>query len=134
MLVQGSTLPLVVRWAGLTGDREREDEVRRARLRATEVGLAALPDIAERLGADEDLIERIRAEYESHLEDVRGAEEGRHPMRDLERRLRLAVLEHKRREVTRLRDRNEIDDIVLRDLQAALDIEEIRLTGPGTIE
>ena len=44
------------------------------------------------------------------------------------------MLEHKRRGVTRLRDANEIDDIVLRDLQAALDIEEIRLLGPTVNE
>ncbi|MEK8106893.1 hypothetical protein NKG94_20415 [Micromonospora sp. M12] len=43
MLLQGTTLPLVVRWAGLSGDPERVDEARNARRRATEVGLAALP-------------------------------------------------------------------------------------------
>jgi CPA1 family monovalent cation:H+ antiporter len=32
--------------------------------------------------------------------------------------------------VTELRDTNEIDDIVLRELQAAMDIEEVRLLGP----
>ena len=135
MIVQGTTLPLVIRWAGLMGDEQREDEVRLARLRATEAALAALPDVAGRLGADEDLVERIRSEYQERLDDMRsGVEEDGHPMRDLERRLRLAVLEHKRREVTRLRDRNEIDDIVLRELQAVLDIEEIRLAGPSVNE
>jgi hypothetical protein len=44
------------------------------------------------------------------------------------------VLDHKRRAVTDLRDSNEIDDIVLRDLQATLDIEEIRLRGPAPTE
>ncbi|MER7457864.1 Na+/H+ antiporter [Micromonospora sp. NPDC126480] len=135
MLVQGTTLPLVVRWAGLMGDAQREDEVRLARLRATEAALAALPDVAGRLGVEADLVERLRTEYQSRLEGMRSgvAEEGQ-PMRDQERQLRLAVLEHKRREVTRLRDRNEIDDIVLRELQAVLDIEEIRLAGPTVNE
>ena len=50
----------------------------------------------------------------------------------LARRLRLGVLEHKRREITRLRDTNEIDDAVQREVQAAIDIEEIRLLGPVT--
>ena len=53
-------------------------------------------------------------------------------MRDLDRRLRLAVLGHKRQAVTALRDANEIDDIVLRELQAAMDVEEVRLLGPVT--
>lgn len=33
-----------------------------------------------------------------------------------------------------MRDANEIDDVVLRELQAALDIEEIRLLGPSVPE
>ena len=45
--------------------------------------------------------------------------------------MRLDVLEHERRAVTAMRDRREIDDIVLRDLQASMDIEEIRLLGPA---
>ena len=44
------------------------------------------------------------------------------------------VLAHKRREVTRLRDNREIDDLVLQELQAALDNEEIRLLGRGPNE
>ncbi|WP_433689182.1 Na+/H+ antiporter [Micromonospora carbonacea] len=136
MLVQGTTLPLVVRWAGLVGDQQRADEVRMARLRATEAGLAALPEAADRLGVHRDVADRIRSDYQDHLDDIRAAEQGEaaEAARDLERRLRLAVLDRKRREVTRLRNANEIDDTVLRELQAALDIEEIRLLGPPTPE
>ncbi|MET8352352.1 MULTISPECIES: Na+/H+ antiporter [unclassified Micromonospora] len=134
MLVQGTTLPVVVRWAGLAGDPERADELRQARVRATEVGLAALPQAAAEVGADEEAVRRLQDEYQRHLEDAnegsgRTAEELR-----LERQLRLAVLDHKRREITRLRDRREIDDLVLLDLQAALDNEEIRLLGRESTE
>jgi CPA1 family monovalent cation:H+ antiporter len=134
MLVQATTLPLVVRWAGLVGDQQRLDEVRLARLRATETGLAMLPQVASDLGAAEEIVERVRADYQAHLDDTRAEDEDRTTKRDrdVERRLRLGVLEHKRREVTRLRDTNEIDDTVLRELQAALDVEEIRLLGPPT--
>jgi len=31
-----------------------------------------------------------------------------------------------------MRDANEIDDIVLREMQAAMDVEEVRLLGPVT--
>ncbi|MFI7438083.1 Na+/H+ antiporter [Micromonospora haikouensis] len=136
MLVQGTTLPLVVRWAGLVGDQQRADEVRMARLRATEAGLAALPEVADGLGVHRDVADRIRVDYQDHLDDIRAAEQGEaaEQARDLERRLRLAVLDRKRREITRLRNANEIDDTVLRELQAALDIEEIRLLGPPTPE
>jgi CPA1 family monovalent cation:H+ antiporter len=136
MLVQGTTLPLIVRWAGLVGDQQRVDEVRQARLRATEAGLAMLPQVASGLGAAEEIVQRVRTEYQGHLDEARAPDDGRASERDrdIERRLRLGVLDHKRREVTRLRDTNEIDDSVLREIQAALDIEEIRLSGPPTPE
>ncbi|WP_433387703.1 Na+/H+ antiporter [Micromonospora sp. KLBMP9576] len=133
MLIQGTTLPAVVGWAGLVGDTRRLGELRLARTRAAEAALAALPGIADRLGAPPDAVQRLRADHEQHLDDVRRADEGSSAQRDreLDRRLRLAVLEHQRREITRLRDTNEIDDIVLRELQAVLDVEEIRLLGPA---
>lgn len=134
MLIQGTTLPAVVTWARLMGDEERADEVRLARIRATEAGLAALPQVAAELGASPDAVDRLRSDYQEHLDDVRSAEDRRTAQeREIALRLRLAVLEHKRREITRLRDNNEIDDAVQREVQAAIDIEEIRLIGP-TVE
>ena len=47
------------------------------------------------------------------------------------RQVRLGVLEHKRRAITELRDQRRIDDIVLLELQAAMDLEEARLLGPS---
>ena len=45
--------------------------------------------------------------------------------------VRLGVLEHKRRAITELRDQRRIDDIVLLELQASMDLEEARLLGPS---
>ncbi|MFI6068797.1 Na+/H+ antiporter [Micromonospora sp. NPDC051227] len=134
MLLQGATLPLVVRWAGLSGDPERVDEARNARRRATEVGLAALPQVAAEIGAQDESVRRLEAEYRRHLEDLDESGGNTAEERRLERRLRLGVLAHKRREVTRLRDNREIDDLVLQELQSALDNEEIRLLGRGPNE
>ncbi|SCG69292.1 Na+/H+ antiporter [Micromonospora inositola] len=133
MLIQGTTLPAVVTWARLMGDEERADEVRTARIRATEAGLAALPEVAAELGASQDAVDRLRSDYQEHLDDVRSPEDHQTAEeRETARRLRLRLLEHKRREITRLRDSNEIDDAVQREVQAAIDIEEIRLLGPTT--
>jgi CPA1 family monovalent cation:H+ antiporter len=46
---------------------------------------------------------------------------------DMVRRVRLGVLEHQRRAVTILRNQNLIDDIVLREVQADLDLQEVQL-------
>lgn len=130
IVVQGTTLPAVVRWARFPDDRQRQDEVQMARRRATQAGLDALPEIASRLGVDGDHVERVRADIEQHARQVDGDDEDVSAAADVERQLRLAVLAVKRNVVTDLRDTNEIDDIVLREVQASMDLEEVRLLGP----
>ncbi|RIV37656.1 Na+/H+ antiporter [Micromonospora radicis] len=135
MLVQGTTLPLVMKWAHLTGDPERADEHRRAQLHATRATLDALPGIADRVGADQETLQRLQDEYSGHLDAVRSdPQDETAAAQEVERQLRLAALDHKRREITRLRDTRQIDDAVLHELEARLDIEEIRLLGPRTLE
>ncbi|MEV7624059.1 Na+/H+ antiporter [Actinoplanes sp. NPDC089786] len=132
ILLEGLTLPLVIRWAGLNGDETRADETREARLAAGQAALDVLPEVARSLGAPDDMVDRVRADYEDHLEMARAdTDPAAQRYEELEHRLRLAVLDNKRRAVTRMRDLNKIDDIVLRDLQAAMDIEELRLLGPA---
>jgi CPA1 family monovalent cation:H+ antiporter len=89
------------------------------------------------MNAPPEMVQRVKADYEEHLEKLRAeGDEDREAARyeQLEHELRLAVLDRKRQAVTALRDANKIDDYVLRDLQAGLDIEEIRLLGPAPLE
>ena len=136
VLVQGSTLPLVVRWARLPTDVAHADELQLARCRSAEAALDALPLVASQLGADRELLSRLQKEYEDHAAlvtagaDASGTKELTE-RNDLVRRVRLGVLEHKRRAVTELRDQNRIDDIVLREVQSAMDLEEVRLLDPA---
>ncbi|MCV7122179.1 Na+/H+ antiporter [Mycobacterium lacus] len=139
VLVQGSTLPLVVRWARMPEDVAHADELQLARTRGAQAALDALPVVADELGAGPELVKRLTKEYEEHaaIAEATGdpsansdlAERG-----DLARRVRLGVLEHKRRAITELRDQNRIDDIVLRELQATMDLEEVRLLGPADVD
>jgi monovalent cation/hydrogen antiporter len=136
LLVQGLTLPAVLRWARLPDDGAEAREQALAERAAAEAGLAALPDVADRLGVAPAVAERVRVDYEEHIhtldappsahEDPAVAAE-RADHQDYER-LRLALLADKRRALLRLRDAREIDDIVLRRVQAQLDAEEVRLT------
>jgi Na+/H+ antiporter len=132
ILVQGTTLPLVVRFARLPEDTGRAEELAMARLRAADAALDALPRLAADFGVDGEHLDRLRAEYEEHRELVADENSENEAMRDRDRQLRLAVLWEKRQAVTALRDTNEIDDIVLREVQAAMDVEEVRLLGPVT--
>jgi NhaP-type Na+/H+ or K+/H+ antiporter len=138
-LLQGLLLPGVVRWARLPRDGSVEEERRLAETRATEAALAALPEVAAELGTDPEVVDRTRREYEEHLEVVRadGAQNDDEPVLRHEQdyaALRLALLGRKRATVLALRDEQRIDDIVLRDFQTRLDIEEVRLARRAPVE
>ena len=136
VLVQGSTLPLVVRWARMPEDVSHTDELQLARTRSAEAALDALPRVASHLGVSQDLLRRLQKEYQEHAALVTAGDDDSAmsdvaERNDLVRRVRLGVLEYRRRAVTDLRDQNLIDDIVLRELQSAMDLEEVRLLDPA---
>ena len=96
-----------------------------------------LPEVAAELGIDPDVVERTRREYEEHLHVIhQGVDEDDEVTRHEEQytALRLALLARKRATVVALRDQQRIDDIVLRQYQARLDIEEVRLSRPEPVE
>jgi CPA1 family monovalent cation:H+ antiporter len=127
LVFQGLLLPAVVRWARLPADTSVDDERQLAQLTATEEALADLDAIAAELGAQEQIVARVRTDYEKHLRLLRAEEEPVVRADHEYTRLRLRVLAHKRATVVRLRDERRIDDTVLRQLQAQLDLEELRL-------
>jgi Na+/H+ antiporter len=137
VLVQGSTLPIVVRWARMPEDLAQAAELQLARTASAEAALEALPRVAGQLGVSPELLSRLQKEYEEHAALVTASGDDAPAMSDvaerneLVRRVRLGVLEHRRRAVTALRDQNLIDDIVLRELQSAMDLEEVRLLDPA---
>ena len=131
-LLQALLLPRVVRWARLPEDTSVDEERRLAATLAAQEALAALPRTAADLGADPDVVERTRLEYEEHLGVLAAdGEDEEEPVRRHDQQyseLRLALLARKRATVVRLRDEQRIDDIVLRHFQTKLDLEEVRLT------
>ena len=133
LVLQGLLLPVVVRWARLPHDGSVEAERHLAEIQATEEALAAIPQLATDLGTDAAITERLRHEYEKHLRVLHASDDGAddEPALQYDRQytaLRQAVLAHKRATVVRLRDERRIDDIVLRQVQARLDLEEVRLS------
>ncbi len=132
VLVQGTTLPAVVRWAKVPDDVTHEEELQLARTRGAQAALDALPTVADEVGISDDLRRRLQKEYEEKAALALATEDGSansHLVKRKEkvRRVRLGMLEHKRREITALRNQNLIDDIVLRELQAEMDLEEVQL-------
>jgi Na+/H+ antiporter len=137
LLVQGLTLPAITRWSRLPVDHSELAERELAERTATTAALEALDPVADRLGVSTDVRDRMRADLEERQAaladpDDEDAGDGTPDIRrdrDDYRRLHAALLADKRAALVRLRDAREIDDIVLRRVQARLDHEEVRLTG-----
>jgi Na+/H+ antiporter len=148
MLLQGLTLPAVLRWARMPGDEHIREEQLLAERTATEAGLAELTEIAERLDAPEAAVEQVREDYERRLELLAAAEERESEAAAHERdhhlsgslepephtALRAELVSIKRAAVIRLRDQRRIGDAVLLRVQARLDAEEVRLKAPSTAD
>lgn len=133
-LAQSLLLPTVVRWARLPDDSSTEQERRLAETRATQEALAALPDLGAATAAGPAVVEQLAEEYRQHLQvlqlDDNPDDEPTVRQHKQYTALRLAALAHKRATLVRLRDQQQIDDTVLRQVQTRLDIEEIRLRRP----
>lgn len=139
LVVQGLLLPVAVRWAKLPPDTAVDDEHGLAEATAIEEAIKAIPRLAAGLQSDPKIVEWLRQEYEAHLASVRARSAGAHDDPAVLQHqdylaLRLALIANKRATVVRLRDERQIDDTVLRRQQAALDSEEIRLSGGAAVE
>ena len=133
LVLQGLMLPAVIRVARLPRDGSVEAERHLAEIQATEEALDAIPQLAADLDTDTEITERLKREYAKHLRVLHATDDGAddEPALHYDQQytaLRQAVLAHKRATVVRLRDERRIDDIVLRQLQARLDLEEVRLS------
>ncbi|UKA60438.1 Na+/H+ antiporter [Arthrobacter sp. FW306-2-2C-D06B] len=139
LVLPGLLLPAVVRWANLPPDESVEQERSLAETRSLETALEVLPVLAAGLGADAYVTDRVRLEYETRLRIAKADATEPDGGITLEKHeqataLRLALLNSKRATILQLRDTGEIDDIVLRAIQQALDLEEVHLTGPTSFE
>jgi CPA1 family monovalent cation:H+ antiporter len=134
LVVQGLLLAPAVRWARLPSDDAVVAERHLAESTATREALAAMPSIAADLGTDPAIVDRLRGEYEERLQllqarDTTTAERDAAVRHEREyQELRLALIACKRATMVRLRDERLIDDTVLRQVQAHLDTEELRLS------
>lgn len=131
LLVQGSTLPWVLRQLGVTGPDPGEDALQAASVqqRATAAGLARLESLitdADSEAVVERVRRRSRERSEAMWERLGGGDET--PSEGYVR-LRIAMIAAEREELIRLRDSGHVPDDVMRRVIAAIDIEETVLDG-----
>jgi monovalent cation/hydrogen antiporter len=132
LVVQGLTLPVLIRTLGISDDGGAEREDAKARIKAAEAALArleelvadgnVLPDTAERLrGAFGFRRDRFRARFD---EEDDGALEERSVAYQ---RVMRELLDAERATVVALRNGGIIDDAVMQRVQRDLDLEAARL-------
>ena len=135
LLIQGLTLPALIRWLGVTGTEEQQDLIREAGAQhaAANAALARLDEeLANSAFVPEDVVSRLREKAEIRQLGAwerlggRGTPDGAsiEPPSVSFRRLRRSMIDAEREVFIDLRDRGQIDDEVLVRVQRELDLEE----------
>ena len=133
LVVQGTTLPFLLRRLGLGEDPMFEREERLAREKATHAAIARIDTLAAERNLPRDLVDHVRRDYERRqllLAAQRRSEDttGHSRLADIARELRLEAVAAERARLIKLRRDGLIGDEVLSRIQRELDLEEMRLT------
>lgn len=131
ILVQGMLLPIAIRWARFEPDTMVTAEFTRAHRAALLSAIHASAALAQRIEAPEHVRERVVGEYRERLERIDAATNpARGTRRDLDHHyaaLSLALVDHTRDVVIRLRNQGAISDATLHRLQTRLDRDALHL-------
>lgn len=133
LVLQGVSLPFLIRSLGVEDDGSAELEERTARLKANEAALAYLEELKGNADIPPEILARLRAGYDDRLRqldacaDCSAEKGGAHPAASLYQRLEQEALTVERRTIIQLRDEYVINDEVLRRIQRDLDLAEARL-------
>jgi len=132
LVVQGLSLPHLIRWLKVEDDGSAEREERLARLKANQAALARVNEIAKSDHIDDEIVHRIRAEYEDRIAQLEEAGQGvERNARGLfsaqyEKLSREALLTE-RQTILNLRNERVISDEILRIIQRDIDLAEARV-------
>ena len=132
LVVQGLSLPMLIRWLGVKDDGSAAREERDARLKANQAALARLKQIPEHNPAKADAKRRLSIEYEDRIRqledtDPANANTPRHLFSAEYEHLSQETLTEERKTILQLRNRSVINDEVLRRIQRDIDLAEARL-------
>jgi monovalent cation/hydrogen antiporter len=132
LLLQGLTLPALIRVLDLRSDELESKEEAKARIYAAEAALARLEELVDEDWVREDTAERLRAMFNFRRERFRSRfdpeADGEIEDRSLSyQRLLRELLDAEREAVLNLQRDRRIDDEVMRRVIRDLDLEEARL-------
>jgi CPA1 family monovalent cation:H+ antiporter len=132
LVVQGLTLPWLIRWLGVADSGVAEIEENQARYAAARAALEKLELLAPRSGVPPVVLDQLR-EFYGHQADRYLARFDPHDDGAREdhvsavHRLKRNLLDVQRAQIVKLRNREAISDDVLRRIERDLDLEELRL-------
>ncbi len=134
LVLQGLTLPAVIRALGVRDAGETDEEERAARLAANKAALKFIREICMREAAPDEVLDRLRAEYNDRMQELEaccGATDN--PAGEIAtpryQDLQHQALQIERQTIIQLRNEQVINDEALRRIQRDLDLAEARLTG-----
>jgi CPA1 family monovalent cation:H+ antiporter len=133
LVLQGLTLPKLIRRLSIRDDGTEEREELLARRAATDAALAAIDSLAGEDWTRDDTTERMRALYDNRRSRLAARAGETDDGDDYERRSRAyqkmvrRVLDAQRDELVRLRDSGAISNDVMHRLERELDLEDERL-------
>jgi hypothetical protein len=132
LVVQGLTMPALIRLLRVEDDSLAEKEEAKARIVAAEAALGRLDELMDEEWVREDTAERLRGLYDFRRARFRSRFEPEGDRSAEERsvdyqHLRRELLEAERRAVLELRRQGRIDDAVMRRVVRDLDLEDARL-------
>jgi len=132
LVIQGLSLPKVIRVLGVTGDGGEETEEVKARLTATKAALAQIEELADAEWTRDDTVERMRAAYEYRKRRLAARagkiEDDGYEDRSLAyQQMIQLVLAAQRRALVQMRDNREISNELMNRIIQELDLEESRL-------
>ncbi|MDB6066246.1 MAG: Na+/H+ antiporter [Pedosphaera sp.] len=132
LVLQGLTLPLLIRWLKVVDSGESEEEERDARLKANQAALARLAEMEEHDDYPAELLQRLRVEYDDRVRQLEICEQtdndgARHLFSADYEHLQQEALNVERQTILQLRNERVINDEVLRRIQRDLDLAEARL-------
>jgi CPA1 family monovalent cation:H+ antiporter len=132
LVLQGLSLPLLIRQLGIQQDVEADEEERRARLEANKAAIDFIENARGDGKFSPDAVGRLRAEYDERLEQLELCAQNPDDCRGeiatpQYQRLQRQALRVERKTIIRLRNERVINDDALRHIQRDLDLAEARL-------
>ena len=131
LVVQGLSLPPLIRTLGLEDDGSQEREEIQGRIGVAEAALTRLDELTREDWVREDTADRVRGLYTYRRSRFSarfdGDEEGLEERSVAYQRLTRELLRAQRKELIRLRNESEISDEVMHRIEHDLDLEETRL-------